>query len=534
MAITFVQGGKGGNSATSLTVTLPAATTAGNLLVAVLESDATATETFTLPSGWSLAKSVGNTNSGTTLAIAYAANSAGGATTFTFQRASNTFTFTVFVAEYSGLATASVLDQVNGTFGNGTSASALSITTTQASELLIMAGVWDGTATLAAGASMTLRDQQQNGATSGWEDRILTATGTYSPTMTSTLSANNIGVQASFAAASGSGGLSWNGSDRQSNSDPTAAATLTSTFADTQTAHDALGPVAYVPVLPADTQASTDGGAAATITLTPSFVDRQSNADTRADTLVWIPPAPADSQANTDGWTAVLGALSWSASDSQQQRDSAAYTLTPAVTADAQINSDGSASDTLVWTVTAADSQQHADAWTATLNGNLVWNATGDAQSTSDAWVSSVLTWTPLADVEANSDTGRAVYSWPSTPDTAVNTDTQAAALTWLPIGDGVTPAEALLCALVWAPPGDGNTPTDTLHGTLAWVVSPADVETNTDTLSATLIAGITTPTISTLLRVRDGTATLHTRDGTGRLRVRDGNGRDLAVHQEP
>lgn len=205
MAISLVQKAKSGvGSGTSVTVTLPGGTTAGNMLVAVLMSDASDTDTFTPPAGWALAVAHGFNGIGAIVAVYYLANCSAGSTSFAFTRGSGGFPFSALVAEYSGLATTSPLDKTATGDGTSGAGSAGSITTTQADELLIFAVNFDATATVTAGSSMTLEDSLQNsGSTTAWEQRILTATGTYSPTMSQSTGAGWTAVQASFKAASG-------------------------------------------------------------------------------------------------------------------------------------------------------------------------------------------------------------------------------------------------------------------------------------------------------------------------------------------
>ncbi|MEI7741593.1 MAG: fibronectin type III domain-containing protein [bacterium] len=108
------------NGATTVAATWPGATTAGNLLVAIIAVRGGTGTTITPPGGlgWTLAGA--RANNGTTIgtAIYYIANAASqsGASTWTLTSAKATLT----LVEYSGVVTATALDVTSTTVGSGT------------------------------------------------------------------------------------------------------------------------------------------------------------------------------------------------------------------------------------------------------------------------------------------------------------------------------------------------------------------------------------------------------------------------------
>lgn len=201
----LVQVAKNNGTGSSVTVTLPSATAAGNFLVAFIVDDNASNGTITYPSGWTQDATQAQTFDGFKLFIGRRENCPSGLTSFAFSRStSGGFSMHVFVAEYSGIATTSPFDQTAGSSSGGSpSASPITsgnMTTTNANDLLLMFGVIDtgGASHALSGATgYTLEDSYNNiGSTSsGWCDQTVAATGTYSPTM----------------AWAGGGSLSWAG-----------------------------------------------------------------------------------------------------------------------------------------------------------------------------------------------------------------------------------------------------------------------------------------------------------------------------------
>jgi hypothetical protein len=151
MAIAFVQ--KSASISTTGTATLPAPSTAGNLLVAFLANSGGITNP---PAGWTRVTGASG--------FFYYENNPGGLSSFNFGSPT-----TSYIAEFSGVATSSSLDTIHV---NSSSASPITSTTTtpvsQAGSLGI-AHIFDiltksGTATLAESSGLT--EMTNNGGTS--------------------------------------------------------------------------------------------------------------------------------------------------------------------------------------------------------------------------------------------------------------------------------------------------------------------------------------------------------------------------------
>lgn len=187
--IAFVQADNVSVSAASSITSGSLTFTAGNIIVVgLLMGNTTATA------------SISNSNGGNTWATAlgpadfstvrrsyqfYAVNCVGGTYTITATRSSGTSNMGLVVAEYSGIATSSPLDQ---TSSGGTTSTSLSVTpdvtTTQADEVLVgTGGAITNTLTYTAGTDYTLR-HADTGIRMALEDRIVSATGTYDSPMT--------------------------------------------------------------------------------------------------------------------------------------------------------------------------------------------------------------------------------------------------------------------------------------------------------------------------------------------------------------
>ncbi len=203
MAIAFVVG-HGGFSQDATSSQTPAGSTwtAGNLAVIGIQSYTTGrTVTVTDLDGnnWQPAVSKAD-GSGHTYYIYYAMN---------LLATNNTNRVTVAVSgasaymrgisdEYSGLATTLALDQTASATGTGVSPDSGNVTTTVANELLLG---YFGNATavvgFTAGASYTSHDNIDN--VNYFEDRVVSATGTYNAPGTSDTSVEWVMLMATFA-----------------------------------------------------------------------------------------------------------------------------------------------------------------------------------------------------------------------------------------------------------------------------------------------------------------------------------------------
>lgn len=202
MTIAFVQSKTGSaNNFNSLAATFDIASTAGNLLVAVIgvSSDVT----LTPPAGWSLAKTEVNTVEGS---IYYREN-APSATTITFSIATSPTSSTIIIAEYSGIATASPLDVTGSNTGSSASPSTGSAGPTNLQNELLIGGLSSnpngGTNTFSSPTnSFTLRAQIQelgdNLNSIALLDRIVSSVDTYSTGATLSQTAVWCGVIATF------------------------------------------------------------------------------------------------------------------------------------------------------------------------------------------------------------------------------------------------------------------------------------------------------------------------------------------------
>jgi putative surface cell wall-binding protein len=129
-AIALVQKGTAATGAgTSITATLPAATTAGNLLVATVKdiNAGCATDNFSAPSGWVKAGHVCRGTAGP-LELWYRPNTPAGATSFVFNTGSSGANSLARVSEWSGAATTSPLDQ-SGTETSASASTTLGVST---------------------------------------------------------------------------------------------------------------------------------------------------------------------------------------------------------------------------------------------------------------------------------------------------------------------------------------------------------------------------------------------------------------------
>jgi collagen type I alpha len=165
-AIAQVQAGTyvAGTTGTTLTVTLPAASTAGTMLVVQAANALSSAASFTAPAGWSRAVTLSQSGNGT-LETWYYPNNPGGITSATFTVGTSTEVFGC-MTEWSGVATVSPLDQT-GTKLTATSVSSDTVTTSGATAVGGELGLTEFTETGAATAYT---------AGAGWSHVIADAT----------------------------------------------------------------------------------------------------------------------------------------------------------------------------------------------------------------------------------------------------------------------------------------------------------------------------------------------------------------------
>lgn len=218
MAYTLVQSKAGkGNSGTSVSVTGLTATTAGNLLLMIVDGEKNPGDvTFTPPANW---VQVGATQhqdifiaiSGTAY---YYPNNPGGITSVAVTASSALSAWHCYFLEFSGVATSSPLDAQAVTTAMATTApSSGNITTTQAGDLLIgwiseddVNGAY--TLTQPGGWTALARNQDAGQWTSlyvAYKTAGAAGTESYAPTLSSTATDSVIGVMA-FLASGGGGG----------------------------------------------------------------------------------------------------------------------------------------------------------------------------------------------------------------------------------------------------------------------------------------------------------------------------------------
>lgn len=212
MAIAFVQALSAGvttnttNNAT-IAITTNAAASAGDLIVIVCAQRLGAAAPISSVSGggvtWSVPAGASATGGATARAcsLAYGFAPAGGVasgSTITVTLTASSSRKVAMICEYSGIDSASPLDQATGQDKTTAGLDSGSVTTTQADELLIggygqIAAA--GTDTITATNSFTMRQTGIVG-TSNWEigglaDRIVAATGAYNATATTTSTTTN-------------------------------------------------------------------------------------------------------------------------------------------------------------------------------------------------------------------------------------------------------------------------------------------------------------------------------------------------------
>lgn len=187
-AVNFVQANSATPPTNQSTVTVPylSAQTAGNLNVVVVGwNDSTATVSSVVDTSgniYSLAAAPVVQSGTATQAIYYAKNILGagaGANSVSVAFSAAARFVDIRVAEYSGLDTANPLDVSAGAQGTSSTANSGSVTTTNANDLLVGANLVQSSTT-GPGAGYTSRGITPDGDI--LEDRVVTATGSYSAT----------------------------------------------------------------------------------------------------------------------------------------------------------------------------------------------------------------------------------------------------------------------------------------------------------------------------------------------------------------
>lgn len=189
---------------TACTTTPSISVTAGNLLVVLSAQSKNTTvasitdaagNTFVTASARVLQTGAGSAETW------YAKNVAGNASDQVTVNLSTTDSPDIFVIQYSGLDTASPLDNVAiGSGANGTALSTSNVTTTAANEVLVSFAGANGT--LTAGTNYTIVDTAAAGKRAD-QDRTVSSTGTYNATATASASGAWIINLATFKAAGG-------------------------------------------------------------------------------------------------------------------------------------------------------------------------------------------------------------------------------------------------------------------------------------------------------------------------------------------
>lgn len=186
MAIAFIQVDNKSQSVTTTYLTNSLTYTAGNLIVLTVGANAI-TDTMTVSGGgntWTQA--IGPIDNVCRAYQFYAANCIGGTYQITVTKSPGVASSVVSstVCEYSGVKLISPLDQVSSGTGTATTSFDVGtgITTTQANEILVAGIVHTGAATHTAGTNYTCRFT--GNSRSSIEDRIVSATGTYTAPFT--------------------------------------------------------------------------------------------------------------------------------------------------------------------------------------------------------------------------------------------------------------------------------------------------------------------------------------------------------------
>lgn len=158
----------------------------------------TITVSDSVGSTYVLAAQQDNTPATATHYIYYACNVTAGNNTVTFAISGGAAFMRVVAEAYTGIATSAPLDKTNKAEGTGTAISAGSVATTVANELIFV-GITNSSAviTLTPGSGYTNRDNVDG--VDYVEDKIVSATSTYTGDATSDVSVNWTAIIATFA-----------------------------------------------------------------------------------------------------------------------------------------------------------------------------------------------------------------------------------------------------------------------------------------------------------------------------------------------
>jgi hypothetical protein len=171
-------------SGTSATLAFTSNTVAGNILIVTARIGSPTGQNPSVSDSQSntyTRQNYGEDTASNGLGVWTAVTSAGGANTVTLTNATSA-TRRWIIAEYSSNGETISVDQVAANTGNSTALDSGSVTTVNASELLIGAGEINNTATFTAGTSFTVR--QEISQKIALEDRVVSSTGSYSASMT--------------------------------------------------------------------------------------------------------------------------------------------------------------------------------------------------------------------------------------------------------------------------------------------------------------------------------------------------------------
>lgn len=372
MAIAYVQskGTTGSGNSTSRVAAFTAATTAGNHLVAIIVQGGSSA--LTLPSGWTSAVSQVGANQ--TVTLAYQENTPGGQTSFTFTQATGNG-FTVILTEWSGIATASSLDQtasINDTTADTTLLTGTTATTTQADELWI-GGIGCGNGTPSAPTNGFTLDVNliTGGAPTNKADAtdlylIASSTGTAGSGVTNSASVKSCGVIATFKAA-GSGTTPIGPVTDSASGSESIALNIAAPAADSSSGTEAL-PVAILPTL---AEAASGSEALAV----PHQILSDAANGTEVATITIAAPLPSETASGTEAVA-------------------------------------------VVFQLPLADSATGADSFLAAVAAGLTDAGTGSNTSQPTALIRGT-----LADAATGSETLQVAVQLPPLPDTAVGSD---------------------------------------------------------------------------------------------------------------
>ncbi len=174
---------------TSATITLPGNPTAGNLLVAWIRGGTATGDTLGISDGsntWTATPDGANVgDSSDTHEMFYAANCAGGATTFTITQSQSGHSLRVIIAEFSGVQTSSPINDHGTASGSSATSSVTTAgTSTAIGDLVVTCAGFASAGTLTQGSGNTLGQVCPAGANARIILEWLSATGAGAQTNT--------------------------------------------------------------------------------------------------------------------------------------------------------------------------------------------------------------------------------------------------------------------------------------------------------------------------------------------------------------